>query len=358
MPRQPLQHAIDLLTARPMRPARLISVIAILLLAATGLVYATGGTKHPFSHLLYLPVLLAAFVFKAPGGALAGLAAGVLLGPLMPRDVELALPQTTAAWTLRAGFFVLTGTLIGYASQRMAQRLQEAHHTADELATAYARTLRTFASLVASRDEQTAQHGERIAHNACLVGEALGLPEEELELLYWAGILHDLGKLEIPAPILLKDGKLTPEEFAVIRKHPVLGAEILLDLSSRFHPIAAGVRSHHERWDGNGYPDGLAGDAIPLFGRILAVVDVLEALTSKRPYREAIPAEDALAFLEEQAGTQFDPTLIPVLVSLFDRGYIQLSSDESQHVRFKEPPLRFRRPDATKGSRETTISKR
>src|SRR5690606_13984378 len=128
-------------------------------------------------------------------------------------------------------------------------------------------------------------HCERVAQNAVSVGRVLGLPTNDLKALYWAGLLHDLGKIGVPEDILRKPGRLTGDEYTVMKRHARLGYEILMTVSSAFEELAEGVYTHHERFDGAGYPRGLKGEDIPIFGRILAVVDVFEAVTSERPYR-------------------------------------------------------------------------
>src|SRR5438034_5738556 len=130
-----------------------------------------------------------------------------------------------------------------------------------------------------------------------------------MEALHAAALLHDIGKLAVPEHIISKPGRLTPEEFEKMKIHPIVGAEILEQV--RFpYPVAPIVRSHHEKWDGSGYPDGLSGDAIPIGARILSAVDCLDALASDRQYRRALPLDEAMAEAEREAGKSFDPTVV------------------------------------------------
>jgi len=152
------------------------------------------------------------------------------------------------------------------------------------------------------------------------MGTELGFSESQLELLYWSALLHDLGKIAVPEYILLKPGPLTEEEYNQIKRHPGRGAELLESISPDFAPLAEVVRAHHERWDGAGYPLGLSGEAVPLMSRIIAIVDVFEALTSARPYRQPVPAEQAMAYISEGAGSQFDPQLVPLFDGLYRGG--------------------------------------
>ena len=139
-------------------------------------------------------------------------------------------------------------------------------------------------------------------------------------------MLHDLGKIAVPEFVLQKQGRLSEEEFSEIRRHPSYGADLLASVSTEFRPIADVVRAHHERWDGQGYPLGLHTDEIPLMARIIAIVDVFEALTSERPYREPMGPEHALEYIRNGAGTQFDPRIVPLFESLYERGGLVCSS--------------------------------
>ena len=147
------------------------------------------------------------------------------------------------------------------------------------------------------------------------IGERSGLSAHDLDQLNKSALLHDIGKIGIRDDVLLKEGKLTEAEFDQIKLHPVLGEAILKQIQpcQTMAPLLPGVRSHHERFDGHGYPDGLSGEEIPLFGRLIAVADAFDAMTSDRPYRKGMPVEKALAILEDGKGTQWDP----VFVTLF-----------------------------------------
>ena len=291
------------------------------------LVYLTGGTKHAYLHLMYLPIILAAFLWERPGGALIGLGAGLLMGPWMPVDTAAGVAQSTLSWMVRAASFAAIGLAAGYTQSLLSRRLQEVEGSMAELSAIHARLLSAFAGTVALRDEQTGGHCERVAHSATAMGRALGLESHQLTELHWAGLLHDLGKISVPEQILLKPGRLTSDEYEAVKLHSDIGADMLESISSVMRPIAEGVRGHHERWDGAGYPRGLEGESIPLFGRILAVADVFEALTSQRPYREPLPPHEAVAYLQENAGTHFDPSLVRLFVHLYDEGKIFVSGD-------------------------------
>ncbi len=169
------------------------------------------------------------------------------------------------------------------------------------------------------RDPETGDHIQRMAHYSWMIAVRLGLPLEEQQLILQAAPMHDVGKVGIPDHILLKPGKLTDEEFAVMKQHPVIGHSILSDSSSPLLQMAAAIAlSHHEKYDGNGYPLGLKADAIPIVGRIVAVADVFDALTSARPYKPAWEMERALDFMRAQRGLHFDPECVDAFLGQLD----------------------------------------
>lgn len=169
------------------------------------------------------------------------------------------------------------------------------------------------------RDPETGAHIQRMAHYSQIIARGLGLDAKAQALILEAAPMHDVGKIGIPDYILLKPGKLTPEEFEVMKGHSRLGYELLKDSGSETLRAGAEVAiSHHEKYDGTGYPKGLRGHAIPLFGRIVAVADVFDALTSERPYKKAWPLDDARRFLEDGRGKHFDPLCVEAFLAGWD----------------------------------------
>lgn len=161
------------------------------------------------------------------------------------------------------------------------------------------------------RDNETGMHILRMGHFSAEIGRALGLPEAECETLLMATPMHDIGKVATPDRILLKPGKLDADEWTIMKQHTIAGYEILKESQSELLQTAAQIAlSHHEKFDGTGYPNGLKGDRIPLCGRICAVSDVFDALTSERPYKHAWPVEQAIAEIDKLSGTHFDPVLV------------------------------------------------
>ncbi len=170
-------------------------------------------------------------------------------------------------------------------------------------------TVENLATAVALRDTYTGEHSQRVTRFAILLGERLQLPAADLEWLRFGTPLHDIGKIGIADAILRKPGPLTPEEFEIMKTHTTAGAKIV-ELVPDLRPMLPIVRSHHERWDGRGYPDGLAGAAIPLPARIVAIAEAFDAMTSDTPYRQALPVAEAFAEIERQQGRQFDPKIV------------------------------------------------
>jgi putative nucleotidyltransferase with HDIG domain len=254
-----------------------------------------------------MPACVVAFL--VPSGTVAELLGGMLLAVVL----SIAAAKVGAALWMRHPLArdVLFADLMAWEWARRlwverrlarAQRALDADHLAP---AARAEALRDLARLLEARDSYTHGHSQRVARHALRIANALHVPAAEAERIWTAATLHDVGKLYTPREILNKPGRLTDEEFDVIRRHPVDGAAMLLDVEGA-PEIVAIVRSHHERLDGHGYPDGLVGDDIPLGARIIAVADTFDALTSTRSYRPAATHKRALDILRKEAGTQLD----------------------------------------------------
>lgn len=171
--------------------------------------------------------------------------------------------------------------------------------------------IRHLAKAAEFKDTDTGLHVVRMSHYSRIIANAINASPEWAELIFNAAPMHDVGKIGIPDSILLKPGKLTPEEWEVMKQHTVIGADILGDDPSELIQLAREIAlSHHERWDGSGYPYGLAGEDIPLSGRIVAIADVFDALVSDRPYKKAWTIEEAMHLIEKDSGTHFDPRLV------------------------------------------------
>lgn len=243
---------------------------------------------------------------------------------------SLAVPFFDTSGLL--GFVFFNATEVGFFEQGAPQQLWPYTQlialmitnelTAARLARAGAKTIQGFSRY---KDTETATHQERMAHYARLIAlanaTAWGLDDEYIEHLFWFAPLHDIGKVGVPDAVLLKPGKLTDDEIAVMKQHVAIGIEIIDTMTREFHLESSAyikilhnaVACHHENVDGSGYPHGLKGDQIPLEGRIFAVADVFDALTGERPYKKRWTNPDALAFLTERAGTRYDPLCVSAL---------------------------------------------
>ncbi len=218
--------------------------------------------------------------------------------------------------------------------------------------------VRCLTAAIDAKDPYTWGHSERVARMAVRLGEQMGVSPAGLSDLYLAGLLHDIGKIGIRDSVLQKPGRLTPEEFAHIQEHPVIGDRLVSNVKALAH-LRPGVRNHHERWDGRGYPDGLAGEAIPLQARVLAVADSCDAMMATRPYRPALPPERIDAVMVEGAGSQWDPQVIEEFMAcrhelylIYQRGLgdsvvaavervLDSGADEFQSVRGPAVPSRM-----------------
>jgi putative nucleotidyltransferase with HDIG domain len=212
--------------------------------------------------------------------------------------------------------------------QDQGESIGQARQLADQLGIALANarlvsdlerlsigTVEALARTVDAKSKWTAGHSERVAELAVKIAQAMNWSKERLEPLFRGGLLHDIGKIGIPMVILDKPGKLSDEEYGTIKTHPALGGKILEPIQV-YKNILPLVVQHHERFDGKGYPDGLAGEEIDIGARILCVADVYDALISQRPYREGWVKENVLSFMRDNRGTMFDPSVVDVLLSM------------------------------------------
>ncbi|MEI7849118.1 MAG: HD domain-containing phosphohydrolase [Chloroflexota bacterium] len=201
--------------------------------------------------------------------------------------------------------------------QHAHKELEIAHQ---ELLISYQKTIEGWVSALDLRDKETEGHTQRVTQLSVEFARAVGIDEAQLDYVRIGALLHDIGKLGVPDAILLKPGKLTEEEWVVMRKHPEYAYKWLSPIDY-LRPVLDIPYCHHEKWDGKGYPDGLSGEDIPLFARLFAIVDAWDALRSNRPYRGAMSEEDVIAYLKAEAGTHFDPDLVETFISLRQAGW-------------------------------------
>jgi len=194
-------------------------------------------------------------------------------------------------------------------------RLESEKSHSEQVAALHLRTIEALSLAIDAKDHRTSEHLRRVQVYALEMGKELGLSSDELHAMRAAALLHDIGKLAVPEHIISKPGRLTQEEFEKLKIHPIVGAEILEQIDFPY-PVVPIVRAHHERWDGSGYPDGLAGEDIPLNARILQVADIYDALTTERPYKPALSTQEAFAVMEEEVRRGWrDPELVPLFIS-------------------------------------------
>ncbi len=203
--------------------------------------------------------------------------------------------------------------------EKVRDRTKQLDGKNHELRTAYIQTIRALAEAIDAKDAYTRGHSERVAVYASRLGRQMGLRTDLIERIYFAGLLHDVGKIGVPDAIITKPDRLTPEEYEEIKKHPEIGAKILEPVEF-LHSIVPCVRHHHEWYDGcsAGYPDRLAGDQIPLPSRVIVVADTVEAMTSDRPYRKALSIDVVVDELRKYSGTQFDPVVVDAFLRLLE----------------------------------------
>jgi putative two-component system response regulator len=188
------------------------------------------------------------------------------------------------------------------------QRTQQLNKANEDLRSLFIGSIKALAQALEAKDRYTQGHSARVAEESVRIARYLSLSEDEIQNIWIAGFLHDIGKIGIQESVLNKPGRLDPDEWELVKQHPVFAARILEPIEE-LGAVIEMVRHHHEHFDGTGYPDGVAGADIPLGARILAVADAYDALTSERPYRGPVPEDEALKVFEEESGTQFDPVI-------------------------------------------------
>ena len=189
-------------------------------------------------------------------------------------------------------------------------------------------SMNTFISFIDAKDPYTRGHSKRVAMYAAEIAKRMGLSEDEIQNIYYAGLLHDAGKISIPDAVLNKPGKLTPEERELIQNHTVAGGKMLKQLSS-IRGIRETALYHHERYDGKGYPEGLKGDSIPLYARIVGVADSYDAMSSNRVYRRHLNKDDIIEQIQQGSGSQFDPDIVKYMVDMINDGYVNVVKMET-----------------------------
>jgi putative nucleotidyltransferase with HDIG domain len=208
---------------------------------------------------------------------------------------------------------------------------EELSDTYEQLEKAYLESVEVLRYTVEAKDPYTRGHSDRVSEYSVLIGEKLGMSEEELRILRIGGLFHDIGKIGIPDAILLKESKLTDDEYSQIKNHPTIGAHILQN-ATIFKDMLPIVKHHHEKYDGTGYPGRLKGEDIPFMARIAAVADTFDAMTSKRSYRDPLSLDIVKAEIEKCSGSQFDPEIAKVFLDILNNDYDKIKEIQEKYV--------------------------
>lgn len=230
----------------------------------------------------------------------------------LQKDEIEALYEQTAAVNEELNSYIKD---LNEAKEELKIKNDELTQYYDDIQTGYLQTVMTLANVIEAKDPYTRGHCQRVMEISCEIATRLGLTDEEIGDLRYAAILHDIGKIGVSATILNKDGKLTDEEYSEIKKHPAISYSILKDIEFIQNGLS-GILQHHERYDGKGYPNGIRGDEISIFGRILCIADAFDAMTSDRPYRKGMSMEDAVNEIIRCRGSQFDPEIASVFIRM------------------------------------------
>lgn len=235
-------------------------------------------------------------------------------------------------WWFKAYYIIIAVMIIMYLTwlitRLQSNRVIERQNREIELAKKQAQmgneTILAIAKTVDARDENTSQHSERVAEYSVLIAKRMGWSKERCEALRKIALLHDIGKIGIPDAVLNKPSRLTDEEYEIMKSHVLIGGDILKDFTI-VQDVADGARYHHERYDGKGYAKGLKGEEIPLNARIIGIADAFDAMTSNRVYRQKMDMDYVLSELRKGSGTQFDPNIVKIMISLIEEGIIDPS---------------------------------
>jgi diguanylate cyclase (GGDEF)-like protein/putative nucleotidyltransferase with HDIG domain len=308
--------------------------------------HALGGGTHPLSMAeLARPLVAGATVYYLLNTLLVATAIALSSGDRISTTWQMNFLWSAPSYFVGAGAAAVAAWLVGYAGYWLALltfapvyfmyrtykvymgRIEDQQRHVQQTSDLHLATIEALARAIDAKDQTTQTHIRRVQEYAAGLARAAGLSAGEIQGVKTAALLHDIGKLAVPEHILTKPGPLTQEEFQKIRIHPEVGAEIIAAVPFPY-PVAPLILSHHERWDGKGYPHGLAGDRIPIGARILTVVDYYDAVTTERPYHKALGQQSAIAMLKHEAGRALDPRLVATFVEILPALIAEATEDE------------------------------
>ncbi|MHC1721982.1 MAG: HD-GYP domain-containing protein [Aminipila sp.] len=290
-------------------------------------VYLSGGTFNVYTNFMYIPVAIVAATNGIRQGVINAVVSAILIGPLMPLEVSKNIMQSPSHYMIRLLIYSVIAVIIGYFAEERSKEFQKNIDNQKEINEEQIAMIFALVKLSESRDNYLDMHIERVGTLCRFLASKVGNVSkysayvnnnDYVEDIFKASQLHDIGKVGIPDRILLKQGKLSTEEFDIMKKHATIGANTLQEVKdkyphNKFLNMAINIAQfHHEKWDGTGYPKGLAGENIPLSARIMALVDVYDALRTKRVYKEAYSHSRSLEIIKQGEGVQFDPIISQV----------------------------------------------
>lgn len=293
------------------------------------IVYITGGTFNVYTNFMYIPVAIVAATNGMSQGVVNAVISAMLIGPLMPLEVSANIMQSPSHYIIRLLIYSIIAVIIGYFAEERNKEFQKNIDNEKEINQEQIAMIFALVKLSESRDNYLDMHIERVGYLckflACKVGNISKYSDyvnnnDYVEDIFKASQLHDIGKVGIPDRILLKEGKLSAEEFDIMKKHTTIGANTLQEVkqkypNNKFLNMAINIaQSHHEKWDGTGYPQGLSGENIPLSARIMAFADVYDALRTKRVYKEAYSHDKSMEIIKQGEGIHFDPIISKIFL--------------------------------------------
>ncbi|MFO7941757.1 MAG: HD domain-containing protein [Bacillota bacterium] len=319
----------------PILAALLGSIIVIL-------VYYTGGTVRVYAHLIYIPIGVIATTSGVKFGLTSALVFGLAIGPYMPLNVASGTLQSPVNWILRIVVYCAVAVTIGQVSSTSSRRLRTIFANERQRRENTEAMIMALVQLASMRNDETGEHLNRVAAYSRLIAEGLQknteyrdrITEHYVDTLEQASELHDIGKIGIPDSVLRKPGRLSDAEFELMKTHTTLGAKTLEKVGKRYpdnelvQMATSLALTHHEKWDGSGYPNGLHGQEIPLSGRIMALTDAYDAMRSERVYKKAFSHDYCVEAITENSGTHYDPDIVAIFLENeheFNRIYDEFS---------------------------------